>query len=67
LQLRLLSTLNSIREGRVELISQCISDDRSLNGLNHSLIQRLGTLAELEVDSRCLAYVIRVGDFGNKQ
>lgn len=56
--LRLLSTLNSIRNGRVELVSQCISEDRSVNGLNQSMVQRLGTLVELDVDNKCLAYVI---------
>ncbi|KAF7635841.1 TED_complement domain-containing protein [Meloidogyne graminicola] len=50
---------NSINEGNVELKIQCISDDRSVNGLNQSLIQRLGTIAEIKVDSRCISYIIK--------
>nr|CAD2133183.1 unnamed protein product [Meloidogyne enterolobii] len=36
-------------EGDAELTTQCISEERSLNGLNHSLIQRLGTIAEIKL------------------
>ncbi|CAK5045506.1 unnamed protein product [Meloidogyne enterolobii] len=46
-------------EGDAELTTQCISEERSLNGLNHSLIQRLGTIAEIEIDIRCVAYIIK--------
>nr|CAD2189149.1 unnamed protein product [Meloidogyne enterolobii] len=46
-------------EGDAELTTQCISEERSLNGLNHSLIQRLGTIAEIEIDIRCIAYIIK--------
>uniref|UniRef100_A0A915MXL0 Uncharacterized protein n=1 Tax=Meloidogyne javanica TaxID=6303 RepID=A0A915MXL0_MELJA len=46
-------------EGDAELTTQCISEERSLNGLNHSLIQRLGTIAEIKIDIRCISYIIK--------
>lgn len=42
------------------MVSQCISEDKALNGLNHSSIHKLGTLVELEVNSGCVVYIIRV-------
>uniref|UniRef100_A0A1I8BV66 Macroglobulin domain-containing protein n=1 Tax=Meloidogyne hapla TaxID=6305 RepID=A0A1I8BV66_MELHA len=49
----------SLIEGNAELTTQCISEELSLNGLNHSLIARLGTIAEIKIDNKCLAYIIK--------
>ncbi|KAL3082934.1 hypothetical protein niasHS_010736 [Heterodera schachtii] len=57
--LRPLSSLPFVLNGRAEIVAQCISEDKALNGLNQSSFHKLGTLAELETNRGCIVYIIR--------
>uniref|UniRef100_A0A183C717 C2 domain-containing protein n=1 Tax=Globodera pallida TaxID=36090 RepID=A0A183C717_GLOPA len=57
--LRPLSSLQFVINGRAEMVAQCISEDKALNGLNQSSFHKLGTMAELEIKPGCIVYIIR--------